>query len=211
MAKEEKKSGFNITRERMIQLLNEDLAGEYQAVIAYTVYSQVLKGAAYTDIARELEAHAGEELAHAIKIAKQIDYLGGMPGVTPKPVKTSNDPVEMLRADLENERETVGRYRERIRQAEVMGEFALSETLRAIIVQEQEHEIDLAAALGIDVPPAKSPADKKWSKPNDEQSCLKAINPATLTNRNVRRHTSKPATRKRGSARKPQEHGPGPP
>ena len=118
----------------------------------------MLKGAAYTDIARELEAHAGEELAHAIKIAKQIDYLGGMPGVTPKPVKTSNDPVAMLRADLENERTTVGRYRERIRQAEAMGEFALSETLRAIIVQEQEHEIDLSAALDINVPPAKKPA-----------------------------------------------------
>jgi len=153
-------TGLNITRERMIQLLNEDLAGEYQAIIAYTVYSQVLKGAAYTDIARELEAHAGEELAHAIKIAKQIDYLGGMPGVTPKPVKTSNDPVAMLRADLENERATVGRYRERIRQAEAMGEFALSETLRAIIVQEQEHEIDLSAALDINVPPAKEPAKK---------------------------------------------------
>jgi bacterioferritin len=151
---------LNNTRERMIQLLNEDLAGEYQAIIAYTVYSQVLKGAAYTDIARELEAHAGEELAHAIKIAKQIDYLGGMPSVTPKPVKTSSDPVAMLRADLENERETVGRYRERIRQAEAMGEFALSETLRAIIVQEQEHEIDLSAALDIDVPLAKTPAGK---------------------------------------------------
>jgi bacterioferritin (cytochrome b1) len=97
-------SGLNITREQMIQLLNEDLSGEYQAIIACTVYSQVLKGASYTDIARELEAHAGEELVHAVKIAKQIDYLGGMPGVTPKPVKTSNDPVEMLRADLENER-----------------------------------------------------------------------------------------------------------
>ncbi len=153
MPKEEMKSGSNITRERMIQLLNEDLAGEYQAIIAYTVYSQVLKGAVYTGIARELEAHAGEELAHAIKIARQIDYLGGMPGVLAKPVKTSNDPVEMLRADLENERVTIGRYRERIRQAEALGEFALSETLRAIIVQEQEHEIDLAAALGISVPP----------------------------------------------------------
>jgi bacterioferritin len=152
---------LNITREKMIQLLNEDLAGEYQAVIAYTVYSQVLKGAAYTDIARQLEIHAGEELAHALKIAKQIDYLGGMPAVLPKPVKTSRDPVEMLRADLENERETVGRYRERIRQAEAMGEFALSETLRAIIVQEQDHEIDLAAALGIDVPPALVPPARK--------------------------------------------------
>ena len=161
MTKEPTTTGLNITREQMIQLLNEDLAGEYQAIIAYTVYSQVLKGAAYTDIARELELHAAEELQHAIKIAKQIDYLGGMPGVTPKPVITSNAPVAMLRADLENERTTVGRYRERIRQAEAMGEFALSETLRAIIVQEQEHEIDLAAALGINVPLPKKPSDRK--------------------------------------------------
>ncbi len=161
MTHETKAAGSSITRERMIQLLNEDLAGECQAIIAYTVYSQVMKGAAYTDIVRELEAHAGEELQHAIKIAKQIDYLGGMPGATPKPVKTSNDPVELLRADLENERVTVGRYRERIRQAEAMGEFALSETLRAIIVQEQEHEIDLAAALGIDVPLPQNPSDKQ--------------------------------------------------
>ena len=161
MNKEATTTGWTITRAQMIQLLNEDLAGEYQAIIAYTVYSQVLKGAAYTDVARELEAHAGEELAHAIKIAKQIDYLGGMPGVTPKPVKTSREPVEMLRADLENERETIGRYRERIKQAEAMGEFALSETLRAIIVQEQEHEIDLASALGINVPLQKSPSNNK--------------------------------------------------
>jgi len=152
---------LNISREQLIQLLNEDLAGEYQAIIAYTVYSQVLKGAAYTDIARELALHAAEELQHAIKIAKQIDYLGGMPGVTPKLVKTSNDQVEMLRADLENERVTVGRYRERIRQAEAMGEYGLSETLRGIILQEQDHEIDLSAALGIDVPPPKKPSDKR--------------------------------------------------
>jgi bacterioferritin len=161
MVQEELKADFNITRERMIQLLNEDLAGEYQAIIAYTVYSQVLKGAAYTDIARELEAHAGEELAHAVKIAKQVDYLGGMPCVTPKPVKTSNDPETMLRADLENEQETVTRYRERIKQAEAMGEFALSEILRGIIVQEQEHEIDLSSALNIAVPPINRPEVKK--------------------------------------------------
>ena len=200
MTKENITTGLNITREQMIQLLNEDLAGEYQAIIAYIVYSQVLKGAAYTDIARELETHAGEELAHAIKIAKQIDYLGGMPDVTPKPVKTSSDPVEMLRADLENEQTTVGRYRERIRQAEAMGEFALSETLRAIIVQEQEHEIDLSAALDVDVPPAKEPADKKGPKPGKEHLCLKATNPVIPTNRNARRPTSKPATRKKASA-----------
>jgi bacterioferritin len=160
MTKENITTEFKITRAEMIELLNEDLAGEYQAIIAYTVYSQVLKGAAYTDIARQLEGHAGEELTHAIKIARQIDYLGGMPVGTPKPVKTSNDPVEMLRTDLQNERETVGRYRQRIRQAEAMGEFALSETLRAIIVQEQDHEIDLSAALDISVPPAINPAVK---------------------------------------------------
>jgi len=152
MAKEDTTNGLSITRARMIELLNEDLAGEYQAIIAYTVYSQVIKGAEYTDIARELEAHAGEELQHAIQIARQIDYLGGMPCVQPKPVKTSSDPVAMLREDLENERTTVGRYRERIRQAEAMGEYALSEALRGIIVQEQEHLTDLADALGIDNP-----------------------------------------------------------
>jgi bacterioferritin len=153
-----------ISRERMVELLNEDLAGEYQAIIAYVVYSQVLKGAQYMDIAKELEVHAAEELTHAIKIAKQIDYFGGMPTVTPKPVKTSKDAAEMLRADLQNERETVGRYRERIRQAETLGEFALSEVLRGIIAQEQEHEIDLSTALNIEVPPPIEPGSKKESQ-----------------------------------------------
>ena len=114
---------FNISREQMAALLNEDLAREYQAVIAYTVYSQVLKGAQYMDIARELEKHAGEELAHALKLAKQIDYLGGKPVAVPKPVKTPDKAEEMLRADLENERETIAQYRQRIRQADAMGEI----------------------------------------------------------------------------------------
>ena len=152
MSKKIISTDLKITRGQMVALLNEDLAGEYQAIIAYIVYSQVIKGPEYTDIARELAVHAGEELQHALSIAKQIDYLGGMPEVKPKSVKTSRDPVVMLRADLENELVTVERYRERIRQAEAMGEFALSETLRAIIVQEQEHAIDLSAALGIEVP-----------------------------------------------------------
>src|SRR5215469_12036722 len=107
MTKNQSARSASINRKQMAALLNEDLAREYQAVIAYTVYSQVLKGAAYTDIARELEKHAGEELSHALKIAKQVDYFGGMPTITPKPVKTSHDPKVMLRADLENERETI--------------------------------------------------------------------------------------------------------
>jgi len=152
MLTEELTHKLELTREEMIDLLNEDLAREYQAIIAYVVYSQVIKGAEYQQIAQELEKHAAQELDHALKISRQIDYLGGMPVVKPKPVKTSSDCEEMLHFDLENERETVANYRQRIRQAEAMGEFALSETLREIILQEQEHEIDLASALGIQVP-----------------------------------------------------------
>lgn len=153
----EKRENLNINRTEMITLLNDDLAREYQAIIAYTVYSQVIKGAAYNNIAKELEAHAAEELSHAIQIANQIDYLGGCPTVSPKKVETSDDPVKMLRYDLHNERETIASYRQRIRQAEAMGEFALSEVLRKIIAQEQEHEIDLCNALGIETPKLAEP------------------------------------------------------
>ena len=141
-----------ITRKQLIDLLNEDLAREYQAIIAYVVYSQVLKGAAYMAIAKELEVHAGEELAHAITVAKLIDYLGGDPVVTPKPVKTSDKATDMLRFDLQNENDTIRNYRERVRQCESLGEFAMAEHLREILMQEQEHQIDLATALGEDVP-----------------------------------------------------------
>jgi bacterioferritin len=146
------KNEETVTRERLVELLNEDLAREYQAIISYVVYSQVLKGAPYMTIAAELEKHAAQELAHALTIAKQIDYFGGEPTATPKPVRTSDKPEEMLRFDLENENETVNNYRRRVRQAEALGEYALAEDLREIILQEQEHQIDLATALGIDVP-----------------------------------------------------------
>lgn len=141
-----------VSREEMVRLLNEDLAREYQAIIAYVVYSQTLKGAPYTDIAGELETHAAEELAHALKIARQIDYFGGTPAVQPKPVKVSPEAKAMLQFDLENEKVTIQNYRQRILQADAMGEFALSEVLREIIVQEQEHLMDLADALGIEAP-----------------------------------------------------------
>lgn len=155
MANQNISKEVNVTREQLAELLNEDLAREYQAIIAYVIYSQKIKGPQYMDIAQELELHASEELTHAIKIAKQIDYLGGMPVATPKPVKISDDAKEMLRADLENERETIAHYCQRIRQAEALGEYALSEVLRGIIMQEQEHEIDLCDALDIEVPPPK--------------------------------------------------------
>jgi bacterioferritin len=141
-----------LTREQLIKNLNEDLAREYQAIIAYVNYSQVLKGAAYMNIADELAVHATEELAHALKISNAVDYLGGMPTVEPKPVKTSEKAEEMLRFDLDNERETIRQYRRRLKQAEELNEYALSETIRTILIDEQDHLVSLATALGIDPP-----------------------------------------------------------
>jgi bacterioferritin len=142
----------SITREALVDLLNEDLAREYQAIIAYVVYSQVLKGAAYMNIAAELEVHAGEELAHAITIARHIDYLGGMPTATAKPVVLSDKAEVMLRADLDNENDTIKNYRERLKQCEALQEYAIAEDIREILRQEQEHQVDLATALGEETP-----------------------------------------------------------
>ena len=151
----EPKSATNeneISRDRLAELLNEDLSREYQAIIAYVVYSQVLSGAQYMDIAAQLEIHAKQELDHALILSRQIDYLGKMPVVTPKPVRTSKNPKDMLRYDLENENETIRNYRDRIRQCETLGEFAMAEQIRQIVMQEQDHQIDLATALGEEVP-----------------------------------------------------------
>jgi len=142
----------SFTRKQLIDALNEDLSREYQAIIAYVNYSQVLKGAAYMNIAGELEVHAGEELQHALKVANAIDYLGGMPSVTPKPVKTSEKAEDMLRFDLENERLTIANYRRRVKQCDELDEFSIAETIREILLQEQDHLIALATALGIDPP-----------------------------------------------------------
>jgi len=141
-----------ISRERLAALLNDDLAREYQAIIAYTVYSQVLKGAQYMSIADQLQQHAAEELKHALTIARQIDYLGAMPTATPKPVKLTDSAEEMLRADLANEVDTIRHYRTRVRQCEALGEFAIAEHIREILLDEQDHLIDLATALGEDTP-----------------------------------------------------------
>ena len=143
-----------LTRQQLIDRLNEDLSREYQAIIAYVVYSQALKGPEYMNIAKELQKHAGEELQHAMKVAKHIDYLGGMPNATPLAVKLSDDARVMLRADLDNETETVRNYTERVQQAEALHEYAIAEDLREILRDEQEHQIDLATALGESVPDA---------------------------------------------------------
>jgi bacterioferritin len=149
---QDQKSQKRLTREALAERLNEDLSREYQAIIAYVVYSQALKGAEYMSIAEELERHAAEELQHAITIARQVDYLGAMPTATALPVKLSDDPITMLRADLDNENETVKHYRRRVMECEELGEFAIAEEIREILKQEQEHQIDLATALGEEVP-----------------------------------------------------------
>lgn len=140
------------TRKQLIDRLNEDLSREYQAIIAYVVYSQALKGAQYMSIAKDLETHAAQELQHALTVAKHIDYLGGMPNATPLAVTLTEDAEKMLRADLENENSTIRAYRERVRQCEALGEYAIAEDIREILRQEQEHQTDLATALGEDVP-----------------------------------------------------------
>jgi bacterioferritin len=145
-----------VTRDQLADLLNEDLSREYQAIIAYVVHSQVLKGAEFMSIAEQLETHAQQELKHALILSRQIDYLGKMPPVTPKSVKTSEDAREMLRFDLDNENETIRNYRDRVRQCEALGEFALAEQIRKILVEEQDHQIDLATALGEEVPDLSS-------------------------------------------------------
>lgn len=142
----------NPALKELMQGLQEDLSREYQAIIAYTVYSNVLKGAQWMNIADELKKHAAEELQHALIISDQIDYLGGMPNATPKEVKLSDKPEDMLRFDLDNETRTIKAYRQRVKQAEALGHYALAEQIRKIISQEQEHQHDLATALDIDVP-----------------------------------------------------------
>ena len=149
------------TRKQLVDRLNEDLSREYQAIIAYVVYSQVLKGAQYMNIAKELEKHAGEELKHALTISKHIDYLGGMPTATAKPVVLSDKAEVMLRADLDNENDTIRNYRERLKQCEALQEYAIAEDIREILRQEQEHQNDLATALGEDTPDVSRLGTKK--------------------------------------------------
>jgi bacterioferritin len=141
-----------VTRSELIKLLNEDLSREYQAIIGYVVYSKVLKGAEYMNVAGELEKHAAQELNHALIIAGQIDYLGGMPSVEAKTVKTSKKAIEMLQFDLDNETATIRNYRERVRQCEHLAEYAMSEQIREILIDEQDHQIALATALGKSIP-----------------------------------------------------------
>jgi bacterioferritin len=146
-----------VTREQLVEGLQQDLAREFKAIIQYVIFSQKLDTARFQNIAGELEKHAHEELDHALAIARQIDYYGAYPVHTPAAVEVSDDNESMLWADLRAEDDTIENYRTRIRQAEELGEFALAEVLQELIKQEQDHQIDLASALGV-VPDPKQRA-----------------------------------------------------
>lgn len=136
-------------RAALVQGLQDDLAREYKAIIQYVIFSQKLDRAEYMNIADQLVEHAHQELDHALAVSRQLDYLGAYPVHEPKPVEVSEDNKKMLWADLRAEDDTINNYRERIRQADALGEIALSEILRGIVKQEQDHQIDLATALGV--------------------------------------------------------------
>jgi bacterioferritin len=160
-----KTSGEDAARAALVQGLQDDLAREYQAIIQYVIFSQKLDKAQYMNIADQLVEHAHQELNHALAVARQLDYLGAYPVHQPKPVEVSEDNERMLWADLRAEDNTIKNYRERIRQAEALGEIALAEILKGIIKEEQDHQIDLATALGVTpddrVRTEKGPSPKK--------------------------------------------------
>ena len=151
------------TMAQLIAGLQDDIAREYKAIIQYVIFSQKLDGAKYMNIADQLAVHAHQELDHALAIARQLDYFGEYPTHVPKPIEVSEDNEGMLRADLHAEDDTIRHYRERIRQADELEEYALGEVLRGIVEQEQDHQMDLATALGV-VP------DDRQRKPSPAQS-----------------------------------------
>lgn len=137
-----------ITKEKLIELLNVDLSLEYSAGIQYIQHAAVMTGAQYGDIIKELKIHANEEFGHAIVLADQIDYLGGVPTVGVGQIHVSEENVTMLEQDLGGENDAINRYKVRVDQAEELKEIALAQQLRLILAVEQEHAMDLMQALG---------------------------------------------------------------
>jgi bacterioferritin len=138
----------NITKEKLIELLNKDLGLEYTACVQYTQHQGVLKGAMYQSMQKELIIHAQEELAHATILASQIDYLGGTPTVDMPVPKIDKDNIKMLQFDLDGENDAIARYIVRVKQAEELNLYHLAQQLRTILAVEQEHAMDIEQALG---------------------------------------------------------------
>jgi len=142
-------SASEISPSQLIDLLNADLAREYQAIIICTVHSQMINGGEdCRSTAKGLEQHAQEELQHALILGDQIHSLGGVPKIQPGLVEAPNDTERLLRFELENGNETIRNYRERVLQCEALGEHPMAERLSEMLVYEQRHHIELATALG---------------------------------------------------------------
>jgi bacterioferritin len=136
-------------KDELIKLLNIDLSLEYSAAVQYIQHAAKVTGAQFQTIQKELIIHANEEIGHAIILADQIAYLGGDPTVDVGKRYVSDDTPEMLKQDLEGERDAVKRYKERVAQADKLGLFGLKRALEDILIMEEEHERDLKAALGM--------------------------------------------------------------
>ncbi len=136
-----------ITREQLLDELNHDLEWEYAAAVQYTQHAATLHGAQYDSIQKELLIHAQEEMAHAVMLSDQIDFLGGVPTVEVELREISPDSVQMLKQDLVGENRAIERYKERISQADALREYGLRRVLEDILVMEEEHRRDIANAL----------------------------------------------------------------
>jgi bacterioferritin len=131
-----------------IDLLNEDLSTEYQSIVQYTQHIATIKGAQYQALVDELRKHVGQELEHAMTLADQIDFLGGVPTVVVPKIVSEPDEDAALRLDLELETSQLARYRERVTQANDLGLPDVAEALKPLLTQTQDHVMDLQTALG---------------------------------------------------------------
>lgn len=138
---------MKITMKKLLAELNKDLEWEYAASVQYVQHAATINGAQFDSIQKELLIHAQEELQHAVMLAEQIDFLGGVPTVDVEKREISTDSLEMLRQDLWGEQNAIDRYKERIGQAEALKEYGLRRVLEDILIQEEEHKRDIANAL----------------------------------------------------------------
>ncbi|HEY0665205.1 MAG TPA: ferritin-like domain-containing protein [Gallionella sp.] len=138
---------MKITKEKLLKELNKDLEWEYAAAIQYLQHAATINTAKFDSIKKELLLHSQEEMAHAVMLSDQIDFLGGVPTVDVEKREISDDGTTMLKQDLWGENNAIKRYKERIAQAEALQEYGLRRVLEDILVQEEEHKRDIQDAL----------------------------------------------------------------
>ena len=136
-----------ITKKELLKELNKDLEWEYAAAIQYVQHAAVMTGAQYESIQKELIIHSQEEMAHALMLSEQIDFLGGVPTIDVEKRQVARKTIDMLKQDLAGEELAISRYKDRIQQAEQLKEYGLRRILEDILIQEEEHKRDLQAVV----------------------------------------------------------------